>query len=87
VVVAVVVLSVRSFDALVAELESHVTVMVVNSKPVEYADPILEAVGLRAYVQAVFGPSLDALTERKATSLQRALSSAVSAITSTGRPR
>lgn len=56
-----------------AALDGRVTMMVVTSKPVEYAEPILEAVGLRSCFEAVFGPALDALTEPKATKLEEAL--------------
>lgn len=58
---------------LLAELHGRVILMVVTSKPVEYAEPILEAVGLRSYFEAVFGPALDALTEPKAAKLEQAL--------------
>ena len=49
------------------------TMMVVTSKPVEYAEPILDAVGLRSFFEEVFGPALDALTEPKADKLEQAL--------------
>ena len=59
--------------ALLSELHGHVTLMVVTSKPVEYAEPILEAVGLRSRFDAVHGPALDALTEPKSAKLEQAL--------------
>lgn len=58
------------------DLHGRVTLMVVTSKPVEYAEPILEAVGLRSYFEAVFGPALEALTEPKAAKLEQALTRA-----------
>jgi len=58
---------------LLAGLEGRVTMMVVTSKPVEYAEPILDAVGLRSHFAAVFGPALDALHEPKAAKLEQAL--------------
>ena len=58
---------------LLATLHGRVTMMVVTSKPVEYAEPILDAVGLRSYFDAVFGPALNALTEPKAAKLEQAL--------------
>lgn len=51
-------------------------VLVVTSKPAEFAVPILAAVGLDRYVEAVYAPALDALTEPKAASLRRALAAA-----------
>lgn len=56
-----------------AELDGHVTVVVVTSKPVEYAKPIIESVGLDSYFDAVFGPALHAMTEPKAVILEQAL--------------
>lgn len=58
---------------LLAELHGRMTMMVVTSKPVEYAGPIVEAVGLGSWFEAVFGPALDALTEPKAAKLEQAL--------------
>lgn len=60
---------VEVLDALHGEL----TLMVVTSKPREYAVPIVEALGLADHFEAVFGPALDALTEAKATQLERAI--------------
>lgn len=54
-------------------LHGDVTLMVVTSKPREYAEPIVDALGLGGHVEAVFGPALDALTEPKATQLERAI--------------
>ena len=58
---------------LLSQLHGRVTMMVVTSKPVEYAEPILEAVGLRPRFEAVLGPALDALTEPKSAKLEEAL--------------
>lgn len=58
---------------LLAELHGHVTLMVVTSKPREFAEPILDAVGIRPYFDAVFGPALAAMTEPKTTKLSQAL--------------
>lgn len=64
---------VPGIPALLARLHGSVTMMVVTSKPLEYAEPILEAIGLRSRFAAVLGPALDALTEPKATKLEEAL--------------
>jgi phosphoglycolate phosphatase len=48
-------------------------IAVVTSKPAEFARPIIGAVGLDRWVEAVFAPALDALDEPKAVSLARAL--------------
>lgn len=58
--------------------------VVVTSKPTEFAEPILAEVGLRSHFEDVYGPSLDALTERKAVKLEEALRAVGSA---PGRPR
>lgn len=58
---------------LLARLEGSLTLMVVTSKPVEFAEPVLEAVGMRSHFSAVLGPGLDALSEPKADKLAQAL--------------
>jgi phosphoglycolate phosphatase len=47
--------------------------IVVTSKPLALAEPLLRAVGLRDRFAAVFGPSLDERAEPKAATLGRAL--------------
>jgi phosphoglycolate phosphatase len=47
--------------------------IVVTSKPLALAEPLLAALGLRDRFAAVFGPSLDARAEPKAATLERAL--------------
>jgi phosphoglycolate phosphatase len=47
--------------------------VVVTSKPLALAEPLLRAVGLRDRFKAVFGPALDERAEPKAVTLQRAL--------------
>lgn len=49
------------------------TLAVVTSKPKALADPLLQALGLRDRFVAVFGPSLEAEAEEKATTMARAL--------------
>lgn len=61
---------------LLAELHGRMTLMVVTSKPVEYAGPIVAAVGLGSWFEAVLGPALDALAEPKAAKLEQALARA-----------
>lgn len=56
-----------------AELSGRMTLMVVTSKPREYAEPIVRSVGLARYFEAVFGPALEALTEPKSAKLEQAL--------------
>lgn len=66
----------RTFPAIpeaVARLESALTLAVVTSKPAAFAEPILEAVGLRDAFVAVHAPSLHARAEPKADTLARAL--------------
>ena len=58
----------------VERLRTSVRLAVVTSKPAAFAEPILEAVGLRDAVEAVHAPSLEARSESKATTLSRALS-------------
>lgn len=63
-------------DAVLDAVASQRRVLVVTAKPAEFAAPILAAVGLDHYVEAVFAPALDALREPKAASLRRALAAA-----------
>lgn len=58
---------------MLAKLAATTTLGVVTSKPLEFAEPILEATDLRRYFVSIHGPALTALTERKAAALQRAL--------------
>lgn len=58
---------------LLTGLHGRMTLIVVTSKPLEYAEPILESIGLRGYFEAVFGPALGDLTAHKAAGLEQAL--------------
>ena len=49
--------------------------VVATSKPRALAEPLLEAVGLRHFFEAVFGPSLEAEDETKSVTVGRALQS------------
>ena len=58
----------RSFpdvDAALAELSRRRPLGVATSKPVHFAEPILDALGLRRHFAAVVGPGLDARIESK----------------------
>lgn len=59
-----------------AELHRHIPLMVVTSKPVAFAVPILQALGLDGVFSRVFGPALDALDEPKAVQLAAAVAAA-----------
>ncbi|MFW6174497.1 MAG: HAD family hydrolase [Chloroflexota bacterium] len=61
---------------LLEEIAGRATVMVVTSKPAEFAVPLVEMLGYAAWTQRVFAPSLDALHEEKSASLVRALEAA-----------
>jgi phosphoglycolate phosphatase len=63
-------------EPVLAVVATQRRVLVVTAKPAEFAVPILAAVGLDRYVEAVFAPALDALQEPKAVSLRRALETA-----------
>ncbi len=65
--------AVAGVQGMLRDLEGRSTLMVVTSKPVEYAVPILDAVGLAGYFEAVLGPALDAMAEAKATKLEEGL--------------
>ncbi len=54
-------------------LASRARLAVVTSKPWEFAEPILQGVGLRPRFEAVFGPETDLQAEPKARTLTRAL--------------
>ena len=56
-----------------AALAAQRPVLVVTSKPREFAAPILDAVGLAGHVDGVYAPALDALDEPKEAALRRAL--------------
>jgi phosphoglycolate phosphatase len=57
----------------VAALAERVPLVVATSKPVEFARPILETLGLAAAFQAVVGPALAARSEPKTVTVGRAL--------------
>jgi phosphoglycolate phosphatase len=59
-------------EALV-ELEPNHRLAVATSKPLAFAEPLLEAFGLRGYFDVVTGPKLNARTESKATTIAAAL--------------
>ncbi|MFA9432131.1 HAD hydrolase-like protein [Egicoccus sp. AB-alg2] len=56
-----------------AAVATQRSVLVVTSKPREFAAPILAAVGLAGHVEEVHAPALSALEEAKAAALRRAL--------------
>jgi phosphoglycolate phosphatase len=58
---------------MLAELAPVADLVVVTSKPEEFAVPILDALGLLGRFQAVFAPSLDEMDEPKAATLEKAL--------------
>lgn len=69
--------AVPGMPELVADLARAGTgLLVVTTKPVEFTEPILAAVGLAPSFEAVFAPSLADLEEPKATTLERALAHA-----------
>lgn len=57
----------------VAELSLRMPLVVATSKPHAMADPLLEALGLRAHFRAVVGPDLTAVDEPKSATVERAL--------------
>jgi len=59
--------------ALLAGLVGKMRLVVVTSKPVDAAAPILAALGVRDYFEAVFAPELDELEEPKSETLRQAL--------------
>lgn len=68
--------AIPGIEPVLAAVAAERRVLVVTAKPAEFAVPILAAVGLDRYVEAVFAPGLDALREPKAASLRRALAAA-----------
>jgi phosphoglycolate phosphatase len=60
-------------DALAALRGDGVRLAVATSKPRPFAEPLLEALGMRRYFDAVVGPELDATSEDKTTTVGAAL--------------
>lgn len=54
-------------------LSNEVPLLVATSKPRVLAEPLLEALDLRGYFQAVIGPELDSESEEKAVTVARAI--------------
>jgi phosphoglycolate phosphatase len=59
--------------AVLAELGQRHRLAVATSKPLPYAEPLLDAVGLRSYFEFCAGPELDASAEDKAVTIAGAL--------------
>jgi phosphoglycolate phosphatase len=57
----------------VARLAATLPLVVATSKPAAFADPLLDALGLREFFVAVEGPDLAAVEEAKTETLRRAL--------------
>jgi len=57
----------------VEQLAAQLPLAVATSKPVHFAEPILEALGLRDAFRVVVGPSLTAMKESKSETVARAL--------------
>jgi phosphoglycolate phosphatase len=66
-------LPIPGIPAAVERLSTSLRLAVVTSKPAAFAEPILEAVGLREVFEAVHAPGLEARAEPKAATLSRAL--------------
>jgi phosphoglycolate phosphatase len=66
-------LPIPGIPAAVERLSDSLRLAVVTSKPAAFAEPILEAVGLREAFEAVHAPGLEVRSEPKATTLSRAL--------------
>lgn len=64
---------VPGIDTVLQELGASVAMAVVTSKPGEYAEPIVDALGLRPHFLAVHAPGTDLKGEPKAETLERAL--------------
>ena len=60
-------------EAALAEMAAHAVLAVATSKPIGFADPILEQLGIRRCFAVVEGPDLAAIGETKSTTLSRAL--------------
>ena len=58
---------------MLAELASVADLVIVTSKPKEFAVPILDGLGLLGRFQAVFAPSLEEVDEPKVATLEKAL--------------
>lgn len=65
--------AVVGMSGVLERLASEASLAVVTSKPAEFAVPILEAVGLAGYFDAVHAPGLEVRAEPKAVTLARAL--------------
>jgi phosphoglycolate phosphatase len=65
--------AVPGIDRALAELADGHALAVATSKAAAFAEPILEALGLRAFFAAVAGPDTGALDEDKADTVRRAL--------------
>ena len=59
--------------ALLAALHGKMRLVVVTSKPVDAAAPILTALGVRGFFEGVYAPRLDELEEPKSETLRQAL--------------
>jgi phosphoglycolate phosphatase len=60
-------------EPVLSALASHLPLAVATSKPVEFARPILEMVGLAGAFHAIVGPPLSARSEPKTQTVARAL--------------
>ena len=58
---------------LLARLQGTMRLIVVTSKPVDAAGPILAALGVREFFEGVYAPELDELEEPKSETLRQAL--------------
>lgn len=56
------------------DLSAHLPLAIATSKPHALAEPLLESLELRRFFTAVVGPDLEVEHERKATTIDRALS-------------
>lgn len=64
---------VDGIPAVLDALAPRTHLAVVTSKPTEYAEPIVDAMGLTRHLRAVYGPEADELHETKPDTLARAL--------------
>lgn len=67
---------VDGIPAALAELASSHRLVVVTSKPQAFAEPLVEALGLRGWFEAIHGPAVDVESEDKRVTLGRALAAA-----------
>jgi phosphoglycolate phosphatase len=58
---------------MLGDLAAIADLVIVTSKPGEFAGPILDGLGLRGRFQAVFAPSLEEMDQPKAATLKKAL--------------